>query len=87
MQKFPYGYLIGCLPFSSKTSSIDINFAVNIMSKFYNGFTCKHCLIVVDIINYTFVTKNIKINVSNVESFSLCSYSDANLGCHQAVVL
>ena len=80
MHKYPYRSLIGCLSFLANRSRPDISYAVNIMSQFCNGYTYQHWKIVVDILNYALNTKDYKMNLTDIKSRDLVSYSDANWG-------
>ncbi|KAF8783500.1 Retrovirus-related Pol polyprotein like [Argiope bruennichi] len=81
MRQFPYRTLIGCLYFIANRSRPDIEFAVNTMSQFCNGYTYHHWTVVVDILNYVFETRHYKINLSDTRSNMLTMYSDSSWGC------
>lgn len=78
MSKIPYRSLVGSLSFLAARTRPDISYAVNIFSQFQQNPGIIHWNGLLKLLGYVTCTKDLKLNLSNIQNLNLIAYSDAD---------
>lgn len=83
MSKLPYRNVLGCLAFIANRTRPDICYAVNILSQFQSNPGLVHWNTLLKLVGYVQLTKNYKLNISNVNDINLCCFSDSDFAANR----
>lgn len=78
MQKIPYRNLVGHLAFLAGRTRPDITYAVNLFSQYQEDPGMNHWNGLLKLLGYVDYTKDLKLNLSNVNNLNLRCFSDAD---------
>lgn len=78
MKNIPYRNLIGCLAFLAGRTRPDISYAVNIYSQYQENPGMPHWNGLLKLLGYVKYTKDLRMNLSQINQLSLTAFSDAD---------